>query len=245
MSYSFAMRNRNQNLVAERIRGLRGDKTQNEVAEVLHITQSYLSEIERGKKVPSKALLLDIAKIFNTTVSYLLGETNAVVLPEGLVGTGDMVQQQNGGDTAQRNDSVDVPLFAFGEIREACAADLFTKRSSRLVSVPSSDIGEHFSAANAPFAITLDGGSNKTFGFPSGCRAVINPEEPVRNFDIVLVFYNGELALKKILNGSDDTWELISYDGSKVCVSAGETFSGNFKMLGKLTSVTLTPNHGF
>ena len=53
------MRNRNQELIAQRIRELRGDRTQNEVAEVLHITQSYLSELERGKKVPSKALLLD------------------------------------------------------------------------------------------------------------------------------------------------------------------------------------------
>ena len=59
------MRNRNQELIAQRIRELRGNRTQNEVAEVLHITQSYLSELERGKKVPSKALLLDIAKIFN------------------------------------------------------------------------------------------------------------------------------------------------------------------------------------
>ena len=111
--------------------------------------------------------------------------------------------------------------------------------------MPKSDIGQHYSAANAPFALKLSGGSNKTFGFPDGCRAVINPEEPVKNFDIVLVFYNGELALKKILNKNEDEWELLSYDGSKVRVSADEVISGDFKMLGKLTSVTLTPNHGF
>lgn len=239
------MRNRNQELIAQRIRELRGDRTQNEVAEVLHITQSYLSELERGKKVPSKALLLDIAKIFNTTVSYLLGETNAVVLPEGSDNARNVIQKKNDVCDETPKDCIDIPLLMFDEVLEACRSNLFNKKSDRLVGVPKSDIGQHFSAANAPFALKLSGGSNKTFGFPDGCRAVVNPEEPVKNFDIVLVFYNGELALKKILNKDEDEWELLSYDGSKVRMSADEVISGDFKMLGKLTSVTLTPNHGF
>ena len=245
ISYSYAMRNRNQERIAQRIRDLRGDKTQNEVAEVLHITQSYLSELERGKKVPSKALLLDIAKIFNTTVSYLLGETNSVVLPEGSDDARNVIQKKNDALAESAKDCIDVPMLMFDEVFEACRSDLFTKKSDRLVGVPKSDIGQHFSAANALFALKLAGGSNKTFGFPDGCRAVVNPEEPVKNFDIVLVFYNGELALKKILNKDEDEWELLSYDGSKVRMSADEVISGDFKMLGKLTSVTLTPNHGF
>lgn len=239
------MRNRNQERIAQRIRDLRGDKTQNEVAEVLHITQSYLSELERGKKVPSKALLLDIAKIFNTTVSYLLGETNSVVLPEGSDDARNVIQKKNDALAESAKDCIDVPMLMFDEVFEACRSDLFTKKSDRLVGVPKSDIGQHFSAANALFALKLAGGSNKTFGFPDGCRAVVNPEEPVKNFDIVLVFYNGELALKKILNKSENEWELLSYDGSKVRVGTDEVISGDFKMQGKLTSVTLTPNHGF
>ena len=239
------MRNRNQELIAQRIRELRGNRTQNEVAEVLHITQSYLSELERGKKVPSKALLLDIAKIFNTTVSYLLGETNAVVLPKGSDEARNVMQKKNDAYAESIKDCIDVPMLMFDEVLEACRSNLFTQKSDRLICVPKSDIGQHFSVANAPFALKLAGGSSKTFGFPDGCRVVVNPEEPIKNFDIVLVFYNGELALKKILNKSEDEWELLSYDGSKVRVGADEVISGDFKMIGKLTSVTLSQNHGF
>lgn len=53
------------------------------------------------------------------------------------------------------------------------------------------------------------------------------------------------MALKKIMNKDENEWDLVSYDGSKVHVSADEVVSGEFKMLGKLTSVTLTLNHGF
>lgn len=239
------MRNKNQELIAERIRGLRGNKTQSEVAGLLHVTQSYLSEIERGKKVPSKALLLDFARLFNTTVSYLLGETNSVLLPSSKESTEGTLPAISDGNPPIDIDCVRISVVSAAEIAESCHVDLFSGKRHIRIGVPKSDIGQHYSAANAPFALKLSGGSNKTFGFPDGCRAVINPEEPVKNFDIVLVFYNGELALKKILNKNEDEWELLSYDGSKVRVSADEVISGDFKMLGKLTSVTLTPNHGF
>ena len=239
------MRNRNLELIAERIRGRRGDKTQNEIAKLLHITQSYLSEIERGKKVPSKALLLDFAKLYNTTVSYILGETNSILLPNDKEGTENILPAFSGDNMPIDVDCVRISVVSPAELKEACNVELFSGKRHTRIGVPKSDIGQHFSAANAPFALKLSGGSNKTFGFPDGCRAVVNPEEPVKNFDIVLVFYNGELALKKILNKDEDEWELLSYDGSKVRVSADEVISGDFKMLGKLTSVTLTPNHGF
>lgn len=224
---------------------LRGNKTQSEVATLLHITQSYLSEIERGKKVPSKALLLDFARLFSTTVSYILGETNSVLLPNTKEGAEMTLPVVSDGDSPIDIDCVRIPVATALEIAESCRVNLFSGKRHTRIGVPKSDIGQHFSAANAPFALKLSGGSNKTFGFPDGCRAVVNPEEPVKNFDIVLVFYNGELALKKILNKDEDEWELLSYDGSKVRVSAEEVISGDFKMLGKLTSVTLTPNHGF
>ena len=48
-----------------------------------------------------------------------------------------------------------------------------------------------------------------------------------------------------LISLDENVWDLVSYDGSKVHVSADEVVSGEFKMLGKLTSVTLTLNHGF
>lgn len=243
MSYSDGMRNKNQDIIAARIRRLRGEKTQNEVAKKLHITQSYLSEIERGKKTPSKALLLDIARTFDTTVSYLLGETNRIVMPI----TAERVRRRSPSsfNLLADVDCIRIPIVSMSEIVNACRTNSFSYERHSRIGVPKADIGLNFSASNLPFAVKLYGGNNKTFGYPEGSRAVINPEEAVKNFDIVLVFYKGELALKKIMNKDDNEWDLVSYDGSKVHVSADDVVSGEFKMLGKLTSVTLTLNHGF
>ncbi len=45
-----------------------------ELAERAGITQSYLSEIERNKKIPSLEVIQKLAKALNTTTSELLGE---------------------------------------------------------------------------------------------------------------------------------------------------------------------------
>lgn len=238
------MRNRNQKLIAERIRELRGDKTQNEVAELLHITQAYLSEIERGKKVPSKALLFEIAEKFNTTVSYLIGETNTVILPERLNGVGSSAPVVVPTPRDDDAECILLGVLEFNDILEACRVGTFVKKMGVHIYVPMADIGERYSESNLPFVLKLSGGNNRLFGFPDGSRAVINPEDTLHNFDIALVYYNGDLALKKIMN-KDDEIELISFDGSKICVSDDEALDGDFKIFGKLTSVTLTPNHGF
>lgn len=243
MGYSDDMRKKNQDIIAARIRRLRGEKTQNEVARKLHITQSYLSEIERGKKTPSKALLLDIAQTFDTTVSYLLGETDSIVLPASSEQMWRM--HQSSFHLLADVDCIRIPIVSMSELVSACRTNSFSYERRSRIGVPKADIGRNFSASNLPFAVKLYGGNNKTFGYPEGSRAVINPEEAVKNFDIVLVFYKGELALKKIMNKDENEWDLVSYDGSKVHVSADEVVSGEFKMLGKLTSVTLTLNHGF
>lgn len=237
------MRKSSNALIAERIRTLRGSRTQREIADVLNITQAYLSEIERGKKAPSNDLLIDIAKKLNTTVSYLLGETNVVILPDTKEAARNTVPA--GLDKAQIEiDCVRIPIIPASEIVEACRVDLFAGDRYVRIGVPKADIGKHYNAANTPFAIRLSGGSNRTFGFPDGSRVVVNPEETVHNFDLVLVFYKGELAVKKIIKGNDDSLELMSYDGSRVHITKEETASGDFRLLGKVTSVTLTPNHG-
>jgi len=60
--------------LGNRIRTLRKkhDWTQVELAEMLGIDRSYLSEIETGKKDPSLRVLKTIADGFNLTLSQLL-----------------------------------------------------------------------------------------------------------------------------------------------------------------------------
>lgn len=54
---------------------LRGDVSQTARANELGVTQSYLSQIERGVRLPSLELLLYLSEKQGTTVGYLLGET--------------------------------------------------------------------------------------------------------------------------------------------------------------------------
>ena len=49
--------------VADAIREIRGETTQAEFAKKLDISQSFLSELETGKKLPGKNLIKELAKL--------------------------------------------------------------------------------------------------------------------------------------------------------------------------------------
>lgn len=63
-----------RNTIGKRIKLLRQDMKiqQNELAEIIGMTQSHLSQIERGVKRPTAPSLAKIAKALGTTVDYLL-----------------------------------------------------------------------------------------------------------------------------------------------------------------------------
>jgi transcriptional regulator with XRE-family HTH domain len=59
--------------IGRRIRQLRGfETTQAEFAGRIHVAQSYLSALERGKKEPGAAVLLAISREFGKSVDWLL-----------------------------------------------------------------------------------------------------------------------------------------------------------------------------
>ena len=64
--------------LAERLKELRENKdlSQSELAEVMHISQSSISEYENGNQQPPLAMLTQLADFFNVNVDYLLGRTN-------------------------------------------------------------------------------------------------------------------------------------------------------------------------
>ena len=67
------------NLVAigSRIRTLRGEALQEELAAYLHIRQGHLSKIETGKSAPSIEVLLLLSERFHRSVDWILrGEGN-------------------------------------------------------------------------------------------------------------------------------------------------------------------------
>ena len=61
--------------IGSQLRALRGEMSQGEMAKFLQVTQSYLCQVEQGKKIPSLEMLIYFAKKLNIPVSVLLGET--------------------------------------------------------------------------------------------------------------------------------------------------------------------------
>lgn len=62
----------------QRIRDVREDcdMTQVEVANILHVTQPCYSKYESGDNDIPTAILIQLARIYNTSIDYLLGETS-------------------------------------------------------------------------------------------------------------------------------------------------------------------------
>jgi len=58
--------------VGSRIRGLRGDILQEELAAYLRIRQGHLSKIERGRSAPSLEVLLLLSERFHRSVDWIL-----------------------------------------------------------------------------------------------------------------------------------------------------------------------------
>ena len=62
----------------QRIRDLREDHdwTQTRVAAMLHMSQPGYSKYESGENDIPTAILIQLARIYNTSIDYLLGETS-------------------------------------------------------------------------------------------------------------------------------------------------------------------------
>ncbi len=61
-----------------RIRDLREDKdmTQKQIAEMLGMSQTGYSKYETGENDIPTAILIKLARFYNTSIDYLLGETD-------------------------------------------------------------------------------------------------------------------------------------------------------------------------
>ena len=65
--------------VYENIRNLREDSdlTQAEIAKILHTSQRAYSYYERGERDMPISMLIKLARYYNVSVDYLLGETKS------------------------------------------------------------------------------------------------------------------------------------------------------------------------
>lgn len=75
-STKFEEANKDKMTLAEKLRAEREKKgvTTVEVAKAIGTSQSFISHIESGRKTPSTAVIVDIAKYYAVSLDYLLGE---------------------------------------------------------------------------------------------------------------------------------------------------------------------------
>lgn len=86
------------NVIGKRLKSLRGELSQGEMAKRLDITQAYLCEIEKGKRTPSFDLLCSFAEKLNTSISFLVGENKDFPFSE--------LYGRNGTTTFERGDDL-------------------------------------------------------------------------------------------------------------------------------------------
>lgn len=61
----------NTDVMAEKLRKLRGNKTRQEVAKACRISISALAMYEQGERVPRDEVKVRLAKYYNRTVAYI------------------------------------------------------------------------------------------------------------------------------------------------------------------------------
>jgi len=61
----------NPEIIGKRLRDLRGERSQAEIAEAVGVTAMAISQYERGERVPSDAVKLKLAELFDLRVDLL------------------------------------------------------------------------------------------------------------------------------------------------------------------------------
>ena len=61
----------NKEIIAKRLVELRGDRTQSEIAKEINVGQSTYAMYETGKRIPSDAVKIKIARLFGKTVQEI------------------------------------------------------------------------------------------------------------------------------------------------------------------------------
>ncbi len=58
-------------VIGQRLRSLRGDKTQREVAQNLDITPMAISQYEQGERIPADNIKIALARYYNKSVEEI------------------------------------------------------------------------------------------------------------------------------------------------------------------------------
>lgn len=216
----------------------------NQLAEMLQTTGATVSRWKKGTNEPDDKTKFALAAALNTTVSYLIGESDD---PNPRNDSGAMDFNHSSGSI------ISVPIYEraysaccgagfpdAGQIY-ACAEDYIDMPAGFLGQV--SEDPEH-----RPFVVYAEGDSMVQAGITDGAQLLINPAENIYDGDSALVEYGRDrnIAVKRIywLNGSGVEIRSACGDGWKRTFSLEEQQGGELRLIGKVVWYGNKPKKG-
>ena len=212
-----------------RIRELRKNAgfSQRELAEKANTPQSYLCNIENGKKEePSPWLLYDLARILGVSMEFLLTGVGYTPPPTPKITKEKIVHH---------------PIMFFLPVLKLSSMtgqflSVMLQKPSKTVSMPQSvEIFQKVEKQHPPFFVQLDAGSpvRLTSNIPDGFTVCINQAIPPVSGDLCLVRLNGEYSLAKVFFNSDCSYKVIN-DKQNYVFFPEDLLSKRFFICGKV-----------
>lgn len=162
--------------LGQRLRNLRESKklNQKELAEILHINNSTLSQYESDTRVPSDEIKIKIAEYFDVTLDYLIGKPIAPQTPTKHV----------------PKKGIKIPVL--GEVQAGIPVEAIEDI------IDYEEITEDMARTGEFFGLQVRGQSMEP-RFVEGDVVIVRKQADVNSGDIAIVLVNGDVAtIKKI-----------------------------------------------
>ncbi|MDO5116092.1 MAG: helix-turn-helix domain-containing protein [Synergistaceae bacterium] len=229
---------------------------QEELARQIEISVDSIRRWEKGNQVPRADELQKLAVALNTSVAYLIGETD------------DPARPVAGATTPKVPDGVRVDLLkssgriiqvpVYGKELSACCgggfpdSDQIYSDAEEFIAIPSGFLGPVSSDPNyQPFIIYAEGDSMVNAGIHDGAQVIINPYDDVLDGDAALVEFatnpvTKNIAIKRVYWLDRCAVELRSAcgDGWKRTFTADDFEEKSVRIIGKVEWVGNKPKRG-
>lgn len=216
----------------DRIRRLRkgADLTQDALADKIGVASDTISRWENGKRQPRSGDIAKLASVLNTSVSYILGETeDATPAPANVPAnpTAGIIR---------------VPLFSMGTAASCGAGNgLYgvSPESTEFIFVDEGVLSS-YDDLRKPFAIHTEGDSMTGAGIVDGSVVVVNPADEVLNGSAALVSYNDRWYIKWVVFNPDKSIELRSANSNYAPIRIDAEYANDptwFRIIGKVVRV--------
>ena len=222
---------------------------QSELSALAQISTVTLSRYENGLTRPGAAELARLAAALETSVAYLIGESDTPGQPSSGVLDGVRVDALKSSGRIVR-----VPVL--GPESAACCGNGFScmeqvaAEAESYIDMPAGFLGP-IDPGRLPFIIYADGDSMVDAGITDGAQVVINPADSVRDGDAALVDFAlspvaHNIAIKRVywLDGGTVKIRSACGDGWERVFSAADGEEKSLRIIGKVEWIGHKPRRG-